>query len=44
MDVIAEIAARLGGRISLNSEIGKNMKLSLSFPAQQSQAGTAAVA
>jgi two-component system chemotaxis sensor kinase CheA len=43
MDVIAEIAARLGGRISLNSEIGKNMKLSLSFPAQ-SQAGTAAVA
>jgi HPt (histidine-containing phosphotransfer) domain-containing protein/PAS domain-containing protein len=35
MDVIAEIAARLGGRISLNSEVGKNMKLSLSFPAQQ---------
>jgi chemotaxis protein histidine kinase CheA len=31
MDVIAEIAARLGGRISLNSEVGKNMKLSLSF-------------
>jgi two-component system chemotaxis sensor kinase CheA len=42
MDVIAEIAARLGGRISLNSEIGKNMKLSLSFPAQQSQAGVVA--
>lgn len=37
MDVIAEIAARLGGRISLNSEVGKNMKLSLSFPAQQGQ-------
>ena len=44
MDVIAEIAARLGGRISLNSEIGKNMKLSLSFPAQQNAAGAAAVA
>ncbi len=44
MDVIAEIAARLGGRISLNSEIGKNMKLSLSFPAQQNSAGAAAVA
>jgi len=42
MDVIAEIAARLGGRISLNSEIGKNMKLSLSFPAQQSAAGVVA--
>jgi signal transduction histidine kinase/PAS domain-containing protein len=42
MDVIAEIAARLGGRISLNSEVGKNMKLSLSFPAQQSQAGVVA--
>jgi two-component system chemotaxis sensor kinase CheA len=42
MDVIAEIAARLGGRISLNSEIGKNMKLSLSFPAQQSSAGVVA--
>ncbi len=44
MDVIAEIAARLGGRISLNSEVGKNMKLSLSFPAQQNSAGAAAVA
>ncbi len=44
MDVIAEIAARLGGRISLNSEIGRNMKLSLSFPAQQNSAGAAAVA
>jgi two-component system chemotaxis sensor kinase CheA len=42
MDVIAEIAARLGGRISLNSEIGKNMKLSLSFPAVQNQAGVVA--
>jgi len=42
MDVIAEIAARLGGRISLNSEIGKNMRLSLSFPAQQSSAGVVA--
>jgi two-component system chemotaxis sensor kinase CheA len=42
MDVIAEIAARLGGRISLNSEVGKNMKLSLSFPAQQSSAGVVA--
>ena len=42
MDVIAEIAARLGGRISLNSEIGKNMKLSLSFPAQISAAGVVA--
>jgi two-component system chemotaxis sensor kinase CheA len=42
MDVIAEIAARLGGRISLNSEIGKNMKLSLSFPAQQNAAGVVA--
>jgi signal transduction histidine kinase/PAS domain-containing protein len=42
MDVIAEIAARLGGRISLNSEIGKNMRLSLSFPAQQSAAGVVA--
>ena len=42
MDVIAEIAARLGGRISLNSEVGKNMKLSLSFPAQQSAAGVVA--
>ena len=42
MDVIAEIAARLGGRISLNSEIGKNMKLSLSFPAEQSAAGVVA--
>jgi HPt (histidine-containing phosphotransfer) domain-containing protein len=42
MDVIAEIAARLGGRISLNSEIGKNMRLSLSFPAGQSQAGVVA--
>ncbi len=42
MDVIAEIAARLGGRISLNSEIGKNMKLSLSFPAEQKTAGVVA--
>jgi two-component system chemotaxis sensor kinase CheA len=42
MDVIAEIAARLGGRISLNSEIGKNMKLSLSFPAQGNAAGVVA--
>src|SRR6185503_4399713 len=42
MDVIAEIAARLGGRISLNSDIGKNMKLSLSFPAQQRAAGVVA--
>src|SRR6186713_1593776 len=42
MDVIAEIAARLGGRISLNSEIGKNMKLSLSFPAQANAAGVVA--
>jgi len=42
MDVIAEIAARLGGRISLNSEVGKNMKLSLSFPAQQNAAGVVA--
>jgi two-component system, chemotaxis family, sensor kinase CheA len=42
MDVIAEIAARLQGRISLNSEIGKNMKLSLSFPAAQSAAGVVA--
>jgi two-component system, chemotaxis family, sensor kinase CheA len=42
MDVIAEIAARLGGRISLNSEIGKNMKLSLSFPAEMKAAGTVA--
>jgi HPt (histidine-containing phosphotransfer) domain-containing protein/PAS domain-containing protein len=42
MDVIAEIAARLGARISLNSEIGKNMKLSLSFPAEQKAAGVAA--
>jgi len=42
MDVIAEIAARLGGRISLNSEIGKNMKLSLSFPAAQNAAGVVA--
>jgi two-component system chemotaxis sensor kinase CheA len=42
MDVIAEIAARLHGRISLNSEIGKNMKLSLSFPAAQSPAGVVA--
>jgi two-component system, chemotaxis family, sensor kinase CheA len=42
MDVIAEIAARLGGRISLNSEIGKNMKLSLSFPAEQKAAGVVA--
>lgn len=42
MDVIAEIAARLGGRISLTSEVGKNMKLSLSFPAQQNSAGVVA--
>ncbi|MEO8018328.1 MAG: ATP-binding protein [Pseudomonadota bacterium] len=42
MDVIAEIAARLGGRISLNSEIGQNMKLSLSFPAQATAAGVVA--
>jgi HPt (histidine-containing phosphotransfer) domain-containing protein/PAS domain-containing protein len=42
MDVIAEIAARLGGRISLNSEIGKNMKLSLSFPAELKAAGVVA--
>jgi HPt (histidine-containing phosphotransfer) domain-containing protein/PAS domain-containing protein len=42
MDVIAEIAARLGGRISLNSEIGKNMRLSLSFPTAQSAAGVVA--
>jgi two-component system, chemotaxis family, sensor kinase CheA len=42
MDVIAEIAARLGGRISLNSEIGKNMKLSLSFPANANAAGVVA--
>jgi two-component system, chemotaxis family, sensor kinase CheA len=42
MDVIAEIAARLGGRISLNSEVGKNMKLSLSFPAEQKAAGVVA--
>jgi two-component system, chemotaxis family, sensor kinase CheA len=42
MDVIAEIAARLGGRISLNSEIGKNMKLSLSFPAEMKAAGVVA--
>ncbi len=42
LDVIAEIAARLGGRISLNSEIGKNMRLSLSFPAQQNAAGVVA--
>jgi two-component system, chemotaxis family, sensor kinase CheA len=42
MDVIAEIAARLGGRISLNSEVGKNMKLSLSFPAQATAAGVVA--
>jgi chemotaxis protein histidine kinase CheA len=42
MDVIAEIAARLGGRISLNSESGKNMKLSLSFPAQANAAGVVA--
>jgi two-component system, chemotaxis family, sensor kinase CheA len=42
MDVIAEIAARLGGRISLNSEIGKNMRLSLSFPAQANAAGVVA--
>ena len=42
MDVIAEIAARLGGRISLNSEVGKNMRLSLSFPAQLSSAGVVA--
>ncbi|HEU5137084.1 MAG TPA: ATP-binding protein [Steroidobacteraceae bacterium] len=42
MDVIAEIAARLGGRISLNSEVGKNMRLSLSFPASTSAAGVVA--
>jgi two-component system chemotaxis sensor kinase CheA len=42
MDVIAEIAARLGGRISLNSEIGKNMKLSLSFPAEMKAVGVVA--
>jgi two-component system chemotaxis sensor kinase CheA len=42
MDVIAEIAARLGGRISLNSEVGKNMKLSLSFPATATAAGVVA--
>jgi signal transduction histidine kinase len=42
MDVIAEIAARLGGRISLNSEIGKNMRLSLSFPANANAAGVVA--
>jgi two-component system chemotaxis sensor kinase CheA len=42
MDVIAEIAARLGGRISLNSEIGKNLKLSLSFPAEMKAAGVVA--
>jgi two-component system chemotaxis sensor kinase CheA len=42
MDVIAEIAARLGGRISLNSEVNKNMKLSLSFPAEQKAAGVVA--
>jgi two-component system chemotaxis sensor kinase CheA len=42
MDVIAEIAARLGGRISLNSEVGKNMRLSLSFPAQVNAAGVVA--
>lgn len=42
MDVIAEIAARLNGRISLNSELGKNMKLSLSFPAEMKAAGTVA--
>src|SRR3954462_8265468 len=42
MDVIAEIAARLGGRISLNSEVGKNMRLSLSFPAQANAAGVVA--
>jgi chemotaxis protein histidine kinase CheA len=42
MDVIAEIAARLGARISLNSEAGKNMKLSLSFPAEQKAAGVVA--
>jgi two-component system, chemotaxis family, sensor kinase CheA len=42
MDVIAEIAARLGGRISLNSEIGKNMRLSLSFPADANAAGVVA--
>jgi HPt (histidine-containing phosphotransfer) domain-containing protein/PAS domain-containing protein len=44
MDVIAEIAARLGGRISLNSEVGKNMKLSLSFPAQAQQGSAGVVA
>jgi signal transduction histidine kinase len=42
MDVIAEIAARLGGRISLNSEVGKNMRLSLSFPADANAAGVVA--
>jgi sensor histidine kinase regulating citrate/malate metabolism len=42
MDVIAEIAARLGGRISLNSEVGKNMRLSLSFPANANAAGVVA--
>src|SRR6187455_146847 len=42
MDVIAEIAARLGGRISLNSESGKNMRLSLSFPANANAAGVVA--
>ncbi len=42
MDVIAEIAARLGGRISLNSEVGKNMRLSLSFPASANAAGVVA--
>jgi HPt (histidine-containing phosphotransfer) domain-containing protein len=42
MDVIAEIAARLGGRISLNSEAGKNMRLSLSFPANANAAGVVA--
>jgi hypothetical protein len=42
MDVIAEIATRLGGRVSLNSEIGKNMRLSLSFPAQANAAGVVA--
>lgn len=42
MDVIAEIAARLGGRVSLNSEIGKNMRLSLSLPAQANAAGVVA--
>ncbi|HEU4779092.1 MAG TPA: ATP-binding protein [Steroidobacteraceae bacterium] len=42
MDVIAEIAARLGGRISLNSEVGKNMRLSLSFPSSANAAGVVA--